>query len=393
MGATASDDRLTSADVAALETSDDDAARVRVVEKIAEGVEAGDLSHRSRLIALEIIRSFATHVSDQVREAVSRKFCRSRFLDREIVEHLARDLPHIAFPILRYAELIEDELLVELIRQGDEHKVEAIAGRPKVSQLVVGEIVESRILPAVSTLAANPGADFSEAHLARTLRLYRDNPELIGRLAHRDRLPITVVSRLIGLVSEDIQRYLLNRFDHSRAVLRIALQYAEEAALFAHILRVGPEEGQRERALRDLDAEHRLTPTLVVRLFVSGQLPLGVIGLAVRANGTVASAADLVFGRRPGGLQAACLAAGLPPHYVYILRAAVDQAGGRREGIPAAEIPAFQTEVLAAVFAQAMRRNAFHMAELLVEMFEGDSQDVLEAAMAQAQFHFPDGRA
>jgi len=380
---------LSSDDVAALEAFRDEPQRTAILEKVLDGLESDLFQPAERDLALQILRIMSLDVSERVRETLSWRISRSRYLERDVAEHLARDLPQISFPVLRYAEILDDDWLSDLVQGGDEHQAMAIAGRTKLSPQLCAAIIESRLIRAVTELSGNPGADLSADLLTRVLNLYGQNPDIVDRLARRSVLPVGIVMRLVMLVSADMRNELVTRYPEKRATLQATLSLAEEASLAKYLLehfRFGKTPGA---AMAALQKEARITPTFLLRLLVEGHIPLFSAAMAERSGTDRETLRQILIMDRGGNFRSWCSRAGVPDQFIPLFNSAFLTARTYGFDIAPAKRKSFKVAALTDLLSYCREIQSFHGAELLFEMFEGDQDNCLAQAKEKSRFEFP----
>jgi uncharacterized protein (DUF2336 family) len=380
---------LSSDDVAALKAFRDEPQRTAILEKVLDGLESDQFQPAERDLALQILRIMSLDVSERVRETLSWRISRSRYLERDVAEHLARDLPKISFPMLRYADILDDDWLSELVQEGDEHQAMAIAGRPKLSSQLCAAIIESRLIRAVTELSGNPGADLSPDLLTRVLNLYGQNPAIVDRLARRSVLPVEIVMRLIMLVSADMRSELVTRYPEKKATLQATLSLAEEASLAKYLMehfRFGKTPGT---AMAALNKEARLTPTFLLRLIVEGHIPLFAAAMAEKSGSDREVLRQALVMDRGGNFRSWCARAGVTDQFMPLFSSAFLTARTYGFDIAPAKRKSFKVAALTDLLSYCREIQSFHGAELLFEMFEGDQDNCLIQAKEKSRFEFP----
>ncbi len=381
---------LTADDVAALEAFRDEPRRTTILEKVIDGLEGEVFRGQERDLALQIVRIMSFDISEKVREVLAWRVSRSRYLERDVAEHLARDFPAISFPVLRYSETLDDDWLVGLVEEGVEYQALAIAGRARLSHRLCEAIVDSRLVRAVAELSGNPGAEFSTELLGKVIQIYGEQPSVVDRLAQRTELPMNIVTRLVSLVSAEIRTGLITRYPESRAALQATLSLAEEASLVAYLLehfRFGQSPG---RAIEALEKENRLTPTFLLRLMVEGHIPLFAAAMAVKSGTDRDEIRNLLFTEKGSGMGHWCQRAHIPEQYLPLFNSAFATAQAYGFDIPPPRRKTFKIAALTDLLSYCRETQSFHAAELLFELFEGDPDNSLSQARAKARFDFPD---
>jgi uncharacterized protein (DUF2336 family) len=298
----------------------DEGRRAAATQKICRQIRKG-LSPEDRDFALKILHHIMTDTASMVRRALAVTLRNSPELPRSIARKLIADIDNIAVPVLLESPVLTDDDLRSVLSSRAAAKLRAIAQRPKVSGAIVDDVIRLGDNIAIANLAANDGAELSEATAQKILSLYQSDDLIKNAFINRHDLPVAVVEKLLTLVSEEAAWQINKR--HALPVdlaIDLAGRARERASmeLFDQLW--------VSRDLRGLVAriheQGRLTPSLIIRaagcgliaftehaLSVSGQVPFGKARLMLHDTG-------------PFGVQALGIRAGLTALQIRVLRAA-----------------------------------------------------------------------
>jgi uncharacterized protein (DUF2336 family) len=202
----------------------------------------------------------------------------------------------------------------------------AIAGRDGVSEQVADALVTAGSEAAVATLMGNASAHISPASLGTAIDRFADSERVKTNMVHRADLPVVIAERLVVMVSEMLQSYLVRHHELPVSLATdIVLQSREHATL--HIS-LGSSEQQLERLVRQMHRNQRLTPMLVMRSLCLGDLAFFEMAMAVMAKVPVANARILIHDAGPNGLGSLYERAGMPARLLPAVRVAVDVVRG-----------------------------------------------------------------
>lgn len=312
---------ITDEDIRILVRHPDEDKRAVVAQKICRRVRDHDLSDSERRVANEVLRFIADDAASLVRRAMAITLKNSADLPHDLALKLAADIDSIAVPILNYSPVLNDDDLVEILKSSAAAKIIAVAKRPKVSGSVVENIVRYGDSKAVAELAANDGANITVNMADQILDAYHDNDLIAQAFIRRRDLPVTIIERLVTVVSEDAAIELTRR--HALPV-ELAVKLAVQARERATIDIVDQSAKSKDVALlvRRLDDEARLTASLIIRAAGCGEMRFVEHALAVKASISHAKAALMVHDGGPFSLQALCQHAGLSESETRVLRAA-----------------------------------------------------------------------
>ena len=217
-------------DVARLLTDKSPDSRAGLVAKVAGELDGSALSDQERGIAEDIVRQMAKDASEIVREAVALNLKSSRNLPHDVAKTLAEDIDSVALPVLQFSEVLTDEDLTDLLERVPESKQVAMAQRATVSEALSQALVEKGSRSAVETLVGNAGAEINEASFGRALDRFGESEVLQENIVKRGTLPLTISERLVTIVSEQLQDYLVTHHDLSADMASELIMRSRERA-------------------------------------------------------------------------------------------------------------------------------------------------------------------
>jgi uncharacterized protein (DUF2336 family) len=384
---------LTRADVERLLADRGADARIETMVKLVRDLESGDLTEAERRLAADVLERFAGDAEVAVREAVAWQICNSPLLTGRLAERLARDVARVAFPVLRHGEGLSDAFLLRLLADGDPARHLAVAGRRRVSPPVARAVAAHGNIAVVACLVRNRGARVDEGSLKHALDRFGRVRAVAEAVAARPGLPLAVVERLVSYASAGLRRALERAHGLSPELVSRLVARGREAATIELLrpLAAGPEESE---LLADwLEANGRLTPSLLFRALCAGDLDLFAAGLAQRAGVSVPAARTVAWDDGPLGLPALFRRCLFPAQLVRPFRVAVATAKELRYAGGDAGREAYQAEVIARVFEACAPTDDWAVDDLLLQAFDRKSDAVLERAMGQAGLPFLPVRA
>ena len=261
---------LTKEDVSKLLTDPSGDNRAQTAAKIAADFGQGSLTESERTMAEEIFRIMVKDAEVRVREALAQNLKENPAVPRDVAMSLARDVDSVALPVLRFSEVLSDGDLIEIVRSQGPAKQVAVAGRSTVSEAVSSVLVETENEKVVTTLVANTGAEISENSLHKVVEDFGDTEAVQDAMVHRPKLPVTVVERLVTLVSENLKEELAKRHEMSESMATdLILQSRERATI---TLSTESDDDDIERLIRQLRENGRLTPSIILRALCMGDL-------------------------------------------------------------------------------------------------------------------------
>jgi uncharacterized protein (DUF2336 family) len=317
---------LTQADVARLLAEPSASVRAEVADKLAREIDSTTLTEAELQLATDIVRVMSRDVELAVRRALSENLRRAKHLPHDVAVHLAEDVEAVALPILSDSPVLTDADLLAIVHQGSGEKQAAIAGRDNVSEQVADALTTKGSEAAIAALMGNATARITEASLGTAIDRFAASERVKASMVHRTNLPASIAERLVVLVSDKLQSYLVG---HHELPLSLAtdmvLQSRERATLHFSL---GSSEQELERLVRQMHRNQRLTPLLVLRALCLGDLAFFEMALAMMAHIPVHNARILIHDAGPNGLASLYEKAGMPPRLLAAVRVAVDVVCG-----------------------------------------------------------------
>ncbi|PWC32935.1 DUF2336 domain-containing protein [Azospirillum sp. TSO35-2] len=379
---------LSSQDVDRLLASPTAETRIETMRKLFQDLEAGALSPAERSLAIEVVHCFAGDAQTAVREAVAWQLRNSPLLTEDLAERLVRDVGRVAFPILRDAASLTDDLLLDVLSDPDAGKHVAVASRATVSARVSGAIAERGNVVAVTALLRNDGAVVPESAVSRALDRFGRVRMVSEAAATRPGLSLAMVERVIAFVSESMRTTLMTAHGLSRDLVERLVEHGREAATMRMLRPVLRGAEDVDAVIQWLHANRRLTPALLFRALCAGDVALFAAGMAARAAVPVENARRLAWDDGELGMAALLKKAGVSPGLLQPFQVAVSVVKRLHyEGTDAGRED-FQAEVISELFTACTPTNDWMVDDLLLQLFDQKSDEVIDRALDQAGLPF-----
>jgi len=315
-------EKLTSADIERLMNNPSEEARSEVAAKVAERFSNVSVTPSERQIAHEILGYLVHDAAVMVRESLSKSLRNLPGAPHDIVLALARDIDEVALPILEESPVLTEDDLVEIVVSGSVSKQSAIAGRPVVQARVSAALVETNNNDVVAILVANEGAILDERTFERVVEQYGDDERIAEPLIKREELPVTLVERLVTMVSDRLRDYLIEQHSIDDDVAQRLLEESRERTTIELVDGVGMDD--MARLVRQLQKNGRLTPTIILRAACMGEMRFVEAAMALLADLPEPRVWRLVHDEGPLGFRAVYARAGLPEVLFAAFRVALD---------------------------------------------------------------------
>lgn len=317
---------LTHEDVQRLLSDPSSANRATTAAKIAATFVSGKLDQEEKLLAEEIFRLMANDVEVKVREALAESLHLSPELPRDIALILAKDVESVSLPVVQFSEILSDQDLIDLVKQASEKKQKAIAQRAHISAALSEEIIAHAVSEEVTLdLAANEGAEISEAGLEKAARKYPHSRNFADKMVERQNLPVSVSAKLVQLVSQHLRETVLQKHRLPAQIATDLLIEARDKAL-VDLMPMGGGEDNLPELIRELRASGQLTPTLILRALCMGDIGFFEAAMAELANIPVVNAQTLIHDQGELGLASLYRHSQLPGNLFPAIHVALEMA-------------------------------------------------------------------
>ncbi len=315
---------LTARDVSRLVKDPSEQVRADTAAKIAKKFAGADLSKSERKIAEEIFRLMVKDAAVRVREALAENLKENLLVPRDVAVTLARDVDTVSLPVLQYSEVLTDEDLIAIIQEFGPEKQKAIAKRDMVSELVSHTLVNTKNNDVVATLVTNDGAKISEQSFQIMMDGMGEDERLQAAMVSRGDLPVTVLERLVTIVSDHMKDELVKRHELSSAMATDLILQSRERAIIT--LSTEHDREDVEQLVRQLLDSKRLTPSIMLRALCMGDLTFYEASMSALCQLPLVNIRQLIHDSGPLGLKAVYEKTGLPESHYPAVRAAIDVA-------------------------------------------------------------------
>jgi uncharacterized protein (DUF2336 family) len=128
---------------------------------------------------------------------------------RRIIHTLAfDDAIEVAKPVLTQSPRLDDAALIENARTKSQAHLLAISKRSQLSGAVTDVLVERGDIDVVTSVAGNPGAEFSENGYTKLVDRAQDNDRLASSIGARSNIPRHHLLRLLARASDTVRERL-----------------------------------------------------------------------------------------------------------------------------------------------------------------------------------------
>lgn len=303
---------LTEGDVRKLLSEPVAETRVALARKIGRGYGSGELSKKELEVAEQIFRLLLKDTTVQVRSALAESLKDDPSVPKDIIKTLAKDVDEVSTPVIESSTVLEDDDLIELIKNNTEiTKHIAIANRKHVSYSVADALVETENEQVVGSLVLNEGAEISEKGFKKALMDFPQSSLIPGNMSKRSNLPVSVVENLLNIVSDAVAQELKGKYKGvARRLDEEAQKTREKMTLTLLETTVEPKEVQA--MVNQLHQNGRLTPSIILTALCRGNFNFFEISLAKMADIPTTNARKLINDKGALGFRSLYKKAGLP---------------------------------------------------------------------------------
>ncbi len=314
---------LSDIDIKRLVKSENADDRAVATHKICRVMERSDLSDLERSAAQEIIRMLAQDAAELVRRALSVTLRTSELLPHDVAMRLAQDVATVAVPVLSHSPLFTDKDLTDIIRSGGSVRQIAIAKREVLSETVTTSLAELAVEEAVVIACANDNAAFSDKGMGQVLDRFGTSEVLHSVLINRAALPASISEKLVHVVSASLREILITKHAVKPEIAVEIVAAAQERATLDMADASGTASDPKG-LVQHLNANGRLTPSLILRALGRGHMPFFEHALAELSGVPHERTWLMVHDAGSLGLRAIYDRAGLPGRLFQTYRMAVD---------------------------------------------------------------------
>lgn len=297
-------------------------ARADATSALARAYLHSDLSPDDRAAAEGAMMMLLDDASPRVRRALAEALAASAEAPPAIILALTTDQPDIAAIVLERSPLLLDADLVDSVGSGEPALQAAVARRVPLPCAAAAALAEVGSAESCLILIENVEAEAPSFSLDRIVERYGHLAAIREALLAREDLPAATRQALIARLASTLANFVVSRdwLESSRAQ-RIAREACEKATVVLAAETPVPEVRPLVTHLRQ---SGQLTPGLLLRAVLSGNVLLFEEALAELANVPLARVAAIVHDRGRGGLRALFDKAGLPASAYAGIRAALD---------------------------------------------------------------------
>jgi len=296
-------------------------ARKELARQLAAVLAHESKGSEQRSKAVDCVLKLAGDPLVEVRQSVAEFLSEVASLEAELVFTIIADEDDVALPFIANSQALDLGMMLAILKAGDRLRQMQVAARHDLFVECATHIVSEGDWPVCGALLDNPQFDPSEEDYRILHRRFFDEPRIVERLLAKSDLPLDIRIMQAQRASSHIQHYLKNaaftKTDPSELVID-----AEETATL-EVLTDAPE-GELQRAIAFLMARNLLTPSLLLRAALAGNMRVVEHALSALSRVPLKRLQKLLCQRSPNGARPILNRCRLAPNCARLLQAAVE---------------------------------------------------------------------
>lgn len=266
--------------------------------------------HGAREMAVfdEVLTGLARDMESEVQAELARRMAQSERAPRTLARALATAPIGVAEPLLASPALTEEDLLLVVATQGQDH-LKAVSGRRDLPTAISDVIVERGDDHTLEHLLRNQSAELSRKASEAVVERAADSPSLHEVVVARQTLPVDLLNEMYFVVEARLRETIISR---NAAIDPETLEAALEAGRKRLASRDGalpPDYAAAETQVRTLQRKNALTPAALVSLLRGGQKTSFLVALCELTGVDFHTARRIVERRDLDALAIVCKAA------------------------------------------------------------------------------------
>lgn len=209
------------------------ARRVQLLRSITDLFLGGRVDHSDETLAVfdDVFTTLVQNIEVSAKALLANRLASHHAAPPRIIHALAfDDVIEVAGPVLAQSTMLDDDALIENARSKSQGHMLAISMRQRLSGSVTDVLVERGDLEVVTSVAGNPGAEFSEFGYTRLVERAEHNDELATTVGSRSSIPRHHLLRLIAKASDAVRARLQAAHPDTREAIDSAVRHVAERA-------------------------------------------------------------------------------------------------------------------------------------------------------------------
>lgn len=296
----------------ALTAGDADVDRGAIFGKISDlflGEQDTKPTDREKALMGDILQRLLKDVEMQMRKTLSEKLSLRADAPKDLVLALANDEIPVAQPILEHSPVLEDDELVEIIKQRTyEHQL-AVAMRRGIGTKVTEALVETKNEDVVKTMLENPDTQISQTTIEYLVEQSERVDAYQNPLLRHPELGQDLAKKMYRWVGDALQKEIVEKYQIDAKELSEALQTTVE-----DVLRNSSEDENLDRVTQlvdQIEKSGRLTTQNLMKVIQEGEIPLFLVMFGRLSGLSSRQVRRIILGSEGDVFVLACRAVGV----------------------------------------------------------------------------------
>jgi uncharacterized protein (DUF2336 family) len=264
----------------------DPVAKVVLAKRASRFLNSSDRPEGELVTVENIARALAQDICLQVREvlAFELRFCTQ--LPYDLAARIATDVESVSGPFVEVTPAFTDDQWGELVPDIEGQALTRLAKRSDLGEYTAFAIASTGPKEAAAVLMKNVDIRISERVADKTVDRFEAERDIIDALGRRDDLPLSVVDRIVTMVSGECRKILMLKYALSDDDASFVMNNTQNEVLWKKIAQAGA--AQVHGYVIDLKRENRLDEGLVLEMAERGSFQFLGSALALQAGVTLA---------------------------------------------------------------------------------------------------------
>ena len=257
----------------------------------------------------DVLQLVAAEMQEGVLAELAERFADADDAPVGLMRDLANHVFEVAAPVLTRSKALDEQTLIEIVGDGSQQHIKAVAQRETVSEALSDAVVQFGDDHALDALMRNEGADVSRTSMEAAVDRARRNALLHEAVVTRRDLPLDLLNDMYFVVESSLREQIMQRnASVDSAALDAALAKARER-LKRTVGDLSAEAKNAMSFIQSKKAAGELNARMLVSLYREGKQMHFLYGLAEITNVDHETVANILERRDVDALAMLCRAA------------------------------------------------------------------------------------
>ena len=257
----------------------------------------------------DVLQLVAAEMQEGVLAELAERFADADDAPVGLMRDLANHVFEVAAPVLTRSKALDEQTLIEIVGDGSQQHIKAVAQRETVSEALSDAVVQFGDDHAIDALMRNEGADVSRTSMEAAVDRARRNALLHEAVVTRRDLPLDLLNDMYFVVESSLREQIMQRnASVDSAALDAALAKARER-LKRTVGDLSAEAKNAMSFIQSKKAAGELNARMLVSIYREGKQMHFLYGLAEITNVDHETVANILERRDVDALAMLCRAA------------------------------------------------------------------------------------